>query len=81
MEATWRMRGRLRGADEARLGFKTADERGPLDLKRIERPRLKSAGFFHLASTAARVAAARGGNSPEKLAGARPGEGGRRGSS
>ncbi len=42
---------------------------------------IKGAGFFHLASTAARVAAARGGNSPEKLAGARPGEGGRRGSS
>ena len=40
------MRGRLRGADEARLGFKTADERGPLDLKRIERPRLKSVGFL-----------------------------------
>ena len=53
METTWRMRGRLRGADEARFGFKTADERGPLDPKRIERPRLNALGFFLLASTAA----------------------------
>ena len=37
---TWRLRGgyvatggRLRGADEARLGFKMADERGSLDFK------------------------------------------------